>query len=113
MQAPPVPCATCLQPSRRRGGHRTDLGKDSIFNGTAARRAELTRQIDTRGPSAGQNRRRKPVLVWAVTFLIVAIIAGVLGFGGIAGTSAGIAQILFVIFLILFFISLLRGAMRR
>ena len=46
------------------------------------------------------------MLGWAVTFLIIAIIAGVLGFGGIAGTSAGIAQILFVV-------SLLRGAMSR
>lgn len=53
------------------------------------------------------------MLGWAVTFLIIAIFAGVLGFGGIAGTSAGIAQILFVIFLILFFVSLLRGAMSR
>ena len=31
------------------------------------------------------------MLGWAVTFLVIALIAGVLGFGGISGTSAGIA----------------------
>ena len=34
---------------------------------------------------------------WAVTFLIIALIAGVLGFSGIAGTAANIAWILFVV----------------
>lgn len=38
---------------------------------------------------------------WALTFLIVAIIAGVLGFSGIAGTAVNIAWILFVVGLIL------------
>ncbi|MCE0504678.1 MULTISPECIES: DUF1328 domain-containing protein [unclassified Roseivivax] len=42
------------------------------------------------------------MLGWALTFLVVAIIAGVLGFGGIATASAGIAKILFFVFLILF-----------
>ena len=32
------------------------------------------------------------MLGWAVTFLVIAIIAGVLGFSGIAGTSAGIGR---------------------
>jgi uncharacterized membrane protein YtjA (UPF0391 family) len=52
------------------------------------------------------------MLSWAVTFLIIALIAGVLGFGGIASTSAGIAQILFVVFLVLFLASVLFGAVR-
>ncbi len=42
-----------------------------------------------------------------LTFLIIAIIAGVLGFGFIAGAAAWIAKVLFVIFLIGFVISLL------
>jgi uncharacterized membrane protein YtjA (UPF0391 family) len=46
------------------------------------------------------------MLSWALTFLVVALIAAALGFGGIAGTSAGIAQILFFIFLALFVISM-------
>ena len=41
------------------------------------------------------------MLGWAVTFLIIALIAAVLGFGGIAAASAGIAKILFFIFLVM------------
>ena len=37
------------------------------------------------------------MLGWALTFLVVALIAAALGFGGIAGASAGIAKILFII----------------
>jgi len=52
------------------------------------------------------------MLGWAVTFLIIALIAAVLGFGGIAAASAGIAKVLFFLFLvmcIIFFISGWRG----
>ncbi|SPJ31814.1 unnamed protein product [Candidatus Protochlamydia amoebophila UWE25] len=35
------------------------------------------------------------MLRWAITFLIIAIIAAIFGFGGIAATATGIAQILF------------------
>lgn len=38
---------------------------------------------------------------WAITFLIVALIAAVLGFSGIAGTAVNIAWILFVVGLII------------
>src|SRR5689334_21983318 len=37
------------------------------------------------------------MLGWVVTFLIVALIAGILGFGGIAGASVEIAKIIFFI----------------
>jgi len=53
------------------------------------------------------------MLGWALTFLIVAVIAAVFGFGGIAVASASIAKILFVVFLILFAVSLIAGLMRR
>ena len=49
------------------------------------------------------------MLSYAVTFLLIAIIAGVLGFGVIAGTAAMIAKVLFVLFLILFLASLFGG----
>lgn len=52
------------------------------------------------------------MLSWAITFLVIALIAGVLGFGGIMSTSAGIAKILFVIFLVLFIVSMIANAMR-
>jgi uncharacterized membrane protein YtjA (UPF0391 family) len=45
----------------------------------------------------------------AVTFLIIALIAGVLGFSGIAGTSANIAWILFVVGLVLALITFFLG----
>lgn len=45
------------------------------------------------------------MLSWALTFFILAIVAGVLGFTGIASASAGIAKILFVVFIILFIAS--------
>ena len=48
---------------------------------------------------------RNFMLSWALTFLIIALIAAVLGFGGIAGSAAWIAQVLFVLFIILFALS--------
>ena len=52
------------------------------------------------------------MLGWAVTFLVIALIAAALGFGGIAGTSAGIAQILFFIFIALFVVAMIARAVR-
>lgn len=52
------------------------------------------------------------MLGWALTFLVIALIAAALGFGGIAGVSAGIAQILFFVFLALFVLSLIFRALR-
>jgi uncharacterized membrane protein YtjA (UPF0391 family) len=52
------------------------------------------------------------MLSWAITFLVIALIAAVLGFGVIAGTAAEIAKILFVLFLILFVVSLVMGRAR-
>lgn len=41
------------------------------------------------------------MISWAVTFLIIALIAGVLGLSGIAAAAVDIAWILFVVGLIL------------
>jgi uncharacterized membrane protein YtjA (UPF0391 family) len=53
---------------------------------------------------------------WVVTFLVIALIAGVLGFGGIAGASIEIAKAIFFIAIVLFLISagvgLVRGRTR-
>ena len=49
------------------------------------------------------------MLSWALTFLIIALIAGALGFFAIAGTAAYIAKVLFVVFLVLFLIGLVAG----
>jgi uncharacterized membrane protein YtjA (UPF0391 family) len=57
-------------------------------------------------------RRSRPMLHWALVFLVVALVAAVFGFGGIASTAAGMAQILFVVALVLFVVSLLFGFAR-
>jgi len=41
------------------------------------------------------------MLSWAVTFLVIALIAAVLGFSGIAGAAVNIAWILAIIGLVL------------
>ncbi|UIJ71625.1 DUF1328 domain-containing protein [Aurantimonas sp. HBX-1] len=50
---------------------------------------------------------------WAITFLVIALIAAVLGFGGIAGTAVGIAKIIFFVAIVLFVLSLIFGRSRR
>jgi len=50
---------------------------------------------------------------WALTFLIVAIIAGVLGMSGIAGTATNIAWLLFVVGLIMAIIFAITGRRPR
>jgi uncharacterized membrane protein YtjA (UPF0391 family) len=49
------------------------------------------------------------MLRWALTFLIVALIAGILGFGALEGLAMWFAKVLFVVFLILFLVSLVAG----
>lgn len=49
------------------------------------------------------------MLSWALTFLVIALIAGILGFSLIAGTAAAIAKVCFVLFLILFAVALVTG----
>jgi uncharacterized membrane protein YtjA (UPF0391 family) len=52
------------------------------------------------------------MLSWLVTFLIIALIAGVLGFGGLAGASFEIAKAIFFIAVILFLVSAVVGLAR-
>jgi uncharacterized membrane protein YtjA (UPF0391 family) len=52
------------------------------------------------------------MLGWALTFLVIALIAAVLGFGGIAGFAVGIAKIIFFVAIILFVISAVFAVIR-
>ena len=52
------------------------------------------------------------MLGWALTFLVVALIAGVLGFTTIAGAAMGIAKIVYYVFLILFVVYLIMNFVR-
>jgi uncharacterized membrane protein YtjA (UPF0391 family) len=71
---------------------------------------DINRRADRR------NRKWKAkvlvMLSWVVTFLVVALIAGILGFGGIAGASIEIAKIIFFIAVVLFLISAVVGLAR-
>jgi len=53
------------------------------------------------------------MFAWAITFLIIALIAGALGFGVVAGTAYAAAKIVFVVALIAFLISAVLGYSRR
>jgi len=52
-------------------------------------------------------------LIWAILFLIVAIVAGIFGFGFISGVSFTIAKWLAIIFVILFIITIIASAIKR
>lgn len=52
------------------------------------------------------------MLTWALTFLAIAVVAGLFGFGLIASASAGIAQIIFFVFIALFVLSMVFGFVR-
>ncbi len=52
-------------------------------------------------------------LIWALLFLVVAIVAAILGFGLIAGVSLTIAKWLAVIFVILFIISVIAHVVKQ
>jgi uncharacterized membrane protein YtjA (UPF0391 family) len=49
---------------------------------------------------------------WALTFLLVALVAAVFGFGGIAGTAVEIAKLIFFVAIVLFAISAVVGLLR-
>ena len=52
------------------------------------------------------------MLQWALSFLILAIVAAFLGFGGVAALSIEIARILFGVFIFLFLLTLAVYALR-
>lgn len=56
--------------------------------------------------SSFETNKEISMLGWAITFLVVALIAAVLGFGGVAAVSVELAQIVFWVFLVLFALSL-------
>jgi uncharacterized membrane protein YtjA (UPF0391 family) len=49
---------------------------------------------------------------WAITFLVIALIAALLGFGGIAGVAIEAAKIVFFVAVVLFLIAAVVGIAR-
>ena len=66
-------------------------------------RVDVEMKVENRGAD---------MLSWVVTFLVIALIAGILGFGGIAGASIEIAKIIFFIAIVLFLVSAVIGLAR-
>jgi uncharacterized membrane protein YtjA (UPF0391 family) len=64
------------------------------------------------GRDAGMKGSEVVMLSWVVTFLVIALIAGILGFGGVAGASIEIAKAIFFIAVILFIVSAVVGIAR-
>jgi uncharacterized membrane protein YtjA (UPF0391 family) len=60
----------------------------------------------------GARLEKLAMLGWALTFLVIALIAAVLGFTTIAGAAMGVAKILFYVFLVLFLVSLVMHFVR-
>ena len=77
-----------------------------------AEHVAISRVYCTTWQTATLNEGGIAMLGWALTFLIVALIAAVLGFGGIAGFAVEIAKIIFFVAIILFVISALFGLFR-
>ena len=49
------------------------------------------------------------MLKWALTFLVIGLVAALLGFTGVAGASFAIAKVLALVFAALFIVFLLLG----
>jgi uncharacterized membrane protein YtjA (UPF0391 family) len=79
-----------------------------------------TSRLSGQARRGGQPRRSQTdietevltMLSWVVTFLVIALIAGILGFGGLAGASIEIAKIIFFIAVVLFLVSAVVGLAR-
>ncbi len=52
------------------------------------------------------------MLGWALTFLVIALVAALLGFTSIAGSAFAAAKIVFYVAIVLFVISTIIGAVR-
>lgn len=65
-------------------------------------------------PSLSGNKKGvSGFLVWAILFLILAVVSGIFGFGFISGVSFAIAKWLAIIFVILFVISVVAHVIKN
>ncbi len=60
----------------------------------------------------GSFRKEVIMLNWALTFMVVAIIAALFGFTNISGQAMDIGKILFIVFLVLAIVSFIFGKRR-
>jgi uncharacterized membrane protein YtjA (UPF0391 family) len=86
-------------------------GYGGIPQGTYLESVEMITEVGELPAIGLTPNERKVMLQWTITFLILALIAGLLGFTGVAGTAAVIAQVLFFVFLFLLVVSALSRAL--
>jgi len=115
VDATAAPCVPAFHEGRRnkrtadlvgtipKSGYPLGDGTTVPFARWSARRGRFAPQLD---------EECMAMLGWALTFLIVALIAAVLGFGGIAGFAVEIAKIIFFVAIVLFVISAVVGLAR-
>src|SRR5581483_2177775 len=105
-----LPLAPAARRAHRRNPDSDDSAAAQLHRGALPDRHRHSRaDPHVKAGANGIGRRKSPMLNWAVTFLVIALIAGILGLSGVAGTATQIAWILFVVFLILFIIGLVMG----
>jgi uncharacterized membrane protein YtjA (UPF0391 family) len=104
----PIPAAV------RRFGSDGQLKFPDLEDGNQGFHAGLFSQPTALRAPSETNRKHEvlDMLGWVVTFLIIALIAGILGFGGLAGASIEIAKIIFFIAVVLFLVSAVVGVTR-
>jgi uncharacterized membrane protein YtjA (UPF0391 family) len=73
---------------------------------------DLPLKLRSGANAARRNQAEAFMFGWAITFLIVALVAAVLGFGGIAVFAVDIARIIFFVAIVLFLISAVVGLVR-
>jgi uncharacterized membrane protein YtjA (UPF0391 family) len=90
--------------SRKRWNFRSEAG---LF-------CQPMRDVPRRRRASKRNLETEVLIMlsWVVTFLVIALIAGILGFGGLAGASIEIAKIIFFVALVLFLVSAVVGLAR-
>jgi uncharacterized membrane protein YtjA (UPF0391 family) len=104
--------------SKDRGGPNFPSARVTVKQGAVPLRDGSPRNNRTAHPfypgaAFAPEEWRSTMLSWALTFLVVALIAAVLGFGGIAGTAIEIAKIIFFVAIVLFLISAVVGLIQR
>ena len=85
---------------------------DPLFRGRIVPTANAQMPVIAPIPKQKVQTEVRVMLSWVVTFLVVALIAGILGFGGVAGVSIEIAKTIFFIAVVLFLISAVIGLAR-
>jgi uncharacterized membrane protein YtjA (UPF0391 family) len=85
--------------------------KETKASGTTAKHLKPFNGIPIARNTPLKAMRKEVVhmLSWALTFLVIGLIAAVLGFSGVAGAATQIAWVLFVVFVVLALVALVTG----